>query len=360
MTDIQKLTEEQQARIPEFIEKWSKIALCTDIMDKERGTKAVTNLYNTAGLATPDFIYVSCPFSGFIAIEFLATLRNHNIVDTTSRINEFDRICKKILKNDTLDKTYLDNLFNYLVDELDKHPNWEFTTDIPSLKRSYFGGSLWSGYPAWSDFLNEVVGKDIDKSYIEFAKSFGYTWFLNELCVISDRPSKISLNERQQLHNNNEECLAYRSGWQLYYINGVKVNELIVKRPNDITPDMIDAEKNAEVRRVLLERFGEHKYLLHGQFEILDTDSDQFGRERQLLRKNIANDEPLVYVKVTNSSPELDDSFRTYFLRVHPELRPMLKDDTRDFGDAQKLTCHNAVASTFGKTGENYHPDFES
>jgi hypothetical protein len=56
-------------------------------------------------------------------------------------------------------------------------------------------------------------------------------------------------------------------------------------------------------------------------------------------------------VKVINSTPELDGSSKPYFLRVHPEARLLLKDGV---GDAQKLTPLNAVASTFGLTGEQY------
>jgi hypothetical protein len=62
-------------------------------------------------------------------------------------------------------------------------------------------------------------------------------------------------------------------------------------------------------------------------------------------------DEPLVMVKVINSTPELDGSSKPYFLRVHPELRVLLRDRV---GDAQALTPLNAVASTFGLTGAEY------
>jgi hypothetical protein len=72
----------------------------------------------------------------------------------------------------------------------------------------------------------------------------------------------------------------------------------------------------------------------------------------------MANDEPLVMVKVVNSTPEMDGSFKDYFIRVDPNCRPMLDDNK--FGDPQELTARNAVASTFGKKGEEYDPVFQT
>jgi hypothetical protein len=56
-------------------------------------------------------------------------------------------------------------------------------------------------------------------------------------------------------------------------------------------------------------------------------------------------------VKVANSTAEADGSFKDYFLRVDPALRPLRADGS---GEPQALTARNAVASTFGKRGEEY------
>ena len=97
-----------------------------------------------------------------------------------------------------------------------------------------------------------------------------------------------------------------------------------------------------------------HKWTLEAD-EILNTKrspekiaEDEFG---ELYRSELPGDEPLVMVKVINSTPEPDGSSKPYFLRVHPEARLLLKDG---FGDSQKLTPLNAVASTFGLTGAEY------
>jgi hypothetical protein len=61
---------------------------------------------------------------------------------------------------------------------------------------------------------------------------------------------------------------------------------------------------------------------------------------------------------VVNSTRETDGSFKRYWLRVDPQIRPLLADNR--FGVQQCPTARNAVASTFGMTGEEYAPLVET
>src|SRR3990167_8543559 len=51
-----------------------------------------------------------------------------------------------------------------------------------------------------------------------------------------------------------------------------------------------------------------------------------------------------------------------YFHRVHPELRPLQKlpNGMQRLGDPQEMTPKNAIASTFGRRGEEYNPQLQS
>jgi hypothetical protein len=132
----------------------------------------------------------------------------------------------------------------------------------------------------------------------------------------------------------------------LYFWHGVMVPAFVVTKPEWITLKHIGDEENAEVRRVFIERYGLSRYLLDSGAKKLGE--DEFG---ELYRTEIPGDEPLVMVKVLNSTPEPDGSLKPYFLRVHPELRPLLKDG---LGDSQAPSPLNAIASTFGMTGKEY------
>ena len=149
----------------------------------------------------------------------------------------------------------------------------------------------------------------------------------------------------RRLHNSAGPAI--RSDVEnLYFWHGVMVPAFAVVKPEWITLKHIADEENAEVRRIFIERYGLTRYLVDSGAEKIAE--DEFG---ELYRSELPGDEPLVMVKVINSTPEPDGSSKPYFLRVHPEARLLLKDG---FGDSQKLTPLNAVASTFGLTGAEY------
>jgi hypothetical protein len=176
----------------------------------------------------------------------------------------------------------------------------------------------------------------------------GYYWALKGVCFATQRPTHINRDSEGRLHNETGQSIGYETGWGLWHIHGVQVPQLIVERPHEITVEMIDAEENAEVRRVMMNRYSLARYLKDSGAERLDHD-ERWGT---LYRRQIADDEPLVMVEVVNRSPEPDGSFRHYTLRVAPDCRPLFADGRAS--KPQPLTALNAVASTFGMTGRKY------
>ena len=116
---------------------------------------------------------------------------------------------------------------------------------------------------------------------------------------------------------------------------GVPVDERVAFRPETLTADEVLHERNAELRRVMLERVGFERFMHQAGAEVLDRDRDA-GGERQLLRVPLEGDEPLVCVSVYCPS-----TGRRYLLRVPPAME----------------TCRQAVAWTAGfDDPEDYRP----
>lgn len=61
---IDKLTPEQEAKIPEYIEKFREIGLSTAPTDKAKAEKALTESYRYQKLADPKFYWVKDPYEG--------------------------------------------------------------------------------------------------------------------------------------------------------------------------------------------------------------------------------------------------------------------------------------------------------
>lgn len=120
---------------------------------------------------------------------------------------------------------------------------------------------------------------------------------------------------------------------------GVPIDERIAFRPEELAIPEVLEERNAEVRRVMLERFGFEAFMAAADAEVVDTDRDP-GGQRKLLRVALERDEPLVCVSVFCPSTE-----RRYFLRVPPHV----------------VTCRQAIAWTAGfDDPDDYAPLIET
>lgn len=108
--------------------------------------------------------------------------------------------------------------------------------------------------------------------------------------------------------------------------NGVAISRRIAFEPETLTHREVLAERNAEVRRVMIERMGYDRFLEQAQAQILDRDRDR-GGERRLLRIEIPDDEPLVCVSV-----QCPSTGHQFVLRVPPHV----------------TSCHQAIAWTAG------------
>lgn len=159
---------------------------------------------------------------------------------------------------------------------------------------------------------------------------------LEDMCFVCERPTRLAITEFGQLHNSDGPALAYSDGFQIHAWDGVLVPSDIIDFPDTITCQSIDNEINAEVRRVMLERFGQARYI--EESGAVRVHEDDFGT---LYRKELQGDEPLVMVKVVNSSPEPDGTYKDYFLRVPPQIS----------------TAREAVAWTFDLKESDYAPD---
>jgi hypothetical protein len=161
--------------------------------------------------------------------------------------------------------------------------------------------------------------------------------------VLADEVVAVPLPRMQTrngvLHAEDGPAVAWEDGARYWFWRGVQVPQDVIERPGELSPDRIRHEENAEVRRVMIERFGIGRFLKDAGARLLDADS--FGA---LYRLETPGREPLVVVRVTNATPEPDGTRREYFLQVPPTMS----------------TARAAVAWTFGMTPEEYFPEYET
>ena len=58
---IKILTDEQKSRFPEFVEKWTRIGLCTDPANRHEAEKGIKEAYYIAGMKEPRIVWCGSP-----------------------------------------------------------------------------------------------------------------------------------------------------------------------------------------------------------------------------------------------------------------------------------------------------------
>ena len=294
--EITKLTSEQESRLSEIAIEWIKYGISTNT-DREKAESLIPAIYKEGGLKPPaQVLWCESPYVGY-------------------------KKCKEFLKND-------------------EQP-------LPCY------GSHDSHWLAFYAAFFEFGIDECDKlnPLMDMAKCSGWFFPMDKVCILTPNPIYLGLDDRGRLHNNNGKAIEYPDGWGLYYIHGVAVNKKIVEHPETITVKDIEDEKNVEVRRVMIDRYGfdcsKENGGVHGVGKYIqdagakEIHSDKWGT---LYCKELEGDEKIVTIKVSNSTPEPDGTRKSYFLRVDPSC----------------TTAHQAVAWTFGIDKENYIPIIET
>jgi hypothetical protein len=150
--------------------------------------------------------------------------------------------------------------------------------------------------------------------------------------VCIPRPCLWVANE--QLHRADGPAVEWVTGERYFFWRGIEVPDWVVEEPERITMEMIRAQANAELRRCLIDRFGEVRFLRETGAQLIAEDA--YGK---LWRPAARGSEPThALLQVVNAMPERDGTQRLYFLRVPPHMR----------------TPHEAVAWTYGLSPEQY------
>lgn len=99
-----------------------------------------------------------------------------------------------------------------------------------------------------------------------------WIWPGSKVCICCDRPTEIALDVERRPHREDGPAVSFSDGFAAYAVHGVELPEYVVMRPHEISVEKIEAEQNAEVRRILTERFGYGRYLSETGAQVIDMD----------------------------------------------------------------------------------------
>lgn len=363
--------------MPEFRDKWLAIGLSTAPADRPRAEEGIRLAYGAAGLKAPRVVWCGSPLGMGIArgiMEGIAARGKEGMkagaVESGTHARPAAGVVTRrelgILQSPASDgpervvtnpvhaqveAMVRDGVSEELVRSLVDGAAEEVSRELmPAVKASLdrlvsdcgYGqhDACWLGF---YDYFREVCGLMEETKHLAglWMIAQSANWFLPHanVCFVSERPAVLKRDDRGRLHCADGAALRYPDGWSIFAIHGVRLEGRLVTEA--LTLKDIDSQANQEVKRVLIERFGEARYLEESGAEL--AGSDDFGTLYRVPARGSEN-EPTLLCKVVNATAEPDGSFKDYFLRVPPTM----------------LTPRAAVAWTFFKSEADYAPEVET
>lgn len=347
---------------------WETAALAPRLGDELRIEGAVATLFEVARLRLPAIEWVDSPIDGADSVHALLRGPSRPWVPPNDGVwpgpeprvvalrAALDGIYRAGLSRAARDK--LERLLRVpLADRLDPPRQWlelEITRRLdrhedydPDLERPAWPARWHHGQFHASSFLDLawVAGHDcarrlgLDYGEVELVldafvqlAGVGYWWPYAERVVLCRRPTSLLLDEAGRPHAADEPAVAFSGHLRLWAWHGAMVPQRVVDGRVLDHMRILD-EPNAELRRMMLERYGLSRFRREARSEKLHQD-----RWGTLWLVPVRRGEPIVTVEVVNSTPEPDGTYRHYELRVPPNMRTALQ----------------AVAWTFGLSPREY------
>ncbi|GII97053.1 DUF6745 domain-containing protein [Sinosporangium siamense] len=153
------------------------------------------------------------------------------------------------------------------------------------------------------------------------ARSCGWWWAGEEVCVISERPA-VQRIEDLRPHNAGGPAVGFSDGFAVHAWHGTLVPEWVITDP---TPERIAAEPNVEVRRCAIENLGWERYIELAELRMVAAAADPGNPGFDLLLYDLPEQTWGGMARVllaVNGSAERDGSRRRYGLGV-----PVFLDD---------------------------------
>ncbi|NWF62375.1 MAG: hypothetical protein HXY43_24800 [Fischerella sp.] len=343
------ITPEREAQISACLEKWQQ-TLSTPI-DRDKAIATLTDLYQMAGYVAPEVVFVDSP----LALSHLNRLGSpYDLQKQLDSLNDIllDQLVKKLYipggrhwlsivppcisfvkyfssrlvsRWYTEDQTYAHEEFG------DPYPEggggYYYVEQTPleklqSIISSSFTGTCHNStsHAAMYDSA-AAMGVEFEPEsfqiFLNAAMYLGHLVPYQEICFVSDRP-QIKFDRQGRLHAEGEPCIVFPDGFVGgYFYHGTRLPDRVHGRsasymgevhPRQWKAEWVLKERNAELRRILIQEIGYARLCQELQAEELDS-----WREYTLLRLPVYDD---FTTSVQTRVPSTEETDAMYLLKM--------------------------------------------
>lgn len=218
-----------------------------------------------------------------------------------------------------------------------------------TVREKYWCGSMGQFENCWYAYYRayEMLKEDVEKlsGVAGILLNTGWWWTLDQAFVVSQKVKEVSIDENDNFHAVGKAAVQFRDGLEICFVNHINIPRKFVIDPSTIQVEDIIKNTNQEVRRVLLDLYGWDNFLeKNKKCKKLDQAVDSVGGSMELYEIDLGNNDRYRMLRVTNSSPEPDGSFKKYVLHVGPEIN----------------TCKDGLGWIHGMNPGEYQPLMET
>ena len=200
------------------------------------------------------------------------------------------------------------NVMNQVKDQIESPVNTQtykqIKTIMQDLNNWFCFGQHDADYLSCYEFFKDECGLEVCNKLAPMMRlAKNCHWFIpfEGLAILSEKPIQLNLDAEGRLHAEGRMAIEYADGFGLYRWHGTN----IPKHMGEIKPELwksewIITEKNAEVRRILIQGIGYAKIARD-----LKAKSVNVWKEYELLRIEDVDVEPIMLIKMTCPSTGL-------------------------------------------------------
>lgn len=367
---IEKLTPEQERLLAEHAAAWHRLAFSTEPADRPAAEKAARRMYRLAGLDPPKVLWFASPREAAETARQFSPIRS--AAPVTSELEE--RVRRRIQKEApnlspglyALDRVYIaawDAATDYWSSQVSPavrqqvgsvlaqienavRPVREFVrlaSSLSFLLLDPFTGAQAAAALGEAAFY-QIIGVDVRRldGILDLARTAGWFWPFERVLVLSERPQRISVDDRGRPHALTGPAIAY-PGELLYAVRSVSVPPDWIEEKAALPPETALTWPNIEQRRVAAEIIGWDRVLRELPRTIIHEDPDpEIGTLFEVL---IGSEEPRNeadrILRLRRFLQVRCGTGRIFILPVPPEMR----------------TARQANAWTYSLEEKDYVPD---
>ncbi|WP_017721028.1 DUF6745 domain-containing protein [Kamptonema formosum] len=315
---MENLTAEQEALIPAYREKWRALALSTEPVNRQQASEAVKFAYSASGLKEPQILFFDSPYAALnTVVPLLGTLLNSQLNTQLRRNLEGELSSERWDVWEQLSHRLWQQLGGEFNSHLSAELNCRLKKQLSDVLIECVQPEVWACDGSWLDFsvsvLNGALNERKWQAYQALVQSCGWIFPYEMICLVCNRPRQIRFDSQQRLHAEGEPAIEFDDGFCIWAYHGVRLPEKYGKlHPHQWQAQWLLKEKNAELRRVLIQGIGYGRILQ----DLRATELDSWQEYALLKLKNRIDVEPIYLLKMVCPS-----TGGTHATRVPPDVQ---------------------------------------